>query len=233
LISVSLRISGLFNVALIQMARIVKLGNPILRMKALPRAANSVNVELIKAMEFVLRPEHNKDSTNFGIAVSAPQLGVLERSFAMFAKPSALINGDLDLANADIEYCINPEVVDQSDDTEVNWEMCLSIPGYMGLVKRPKEIHVRYFNQHGELKGKFLKRMTARVFLHETDHLDGILFIDQSRLAHTASLMHIEEWEQNPVFDDLDPEQVLQIIESGEWDKLQRPLIEPAPAEHV
>ncbi len=73
---------------------------------------------------------------------------------------------------------INPEIVFRSEEEIVGEEGCLSIPGVYADVKRPKKIKLAGQNLKGEKVELEAEEMIARVFCHETDHLNGVLFID-------------------------------------------------------
>jgi peptide deformylase len=60
------------------------------------------------------------------------------------------------------------------------WEGCLSVPGYRGLVPRYQTISVEYLNREGNLEQGELTDFVARIFQHELDHLNGILFVDRA-----------------------------------------------------
>jgi peptide deformylase len=74
---------------------------------------------------------------------------------------------------------INPEIVDRSGELVAGWEGCLSVPGQRGLVLRDRAIEVKYFTPQGKLIQQELTDFVARIFQHELDHLDGILFPDR------------------------------------------------------
>jgi peptide deformylase len=73
---------------------------------------------------------------------------------------------------------INPEIVKISHETEEGVEGCLSIPGWAGYVDRRATIVIKGFDRHGAPVRYRLSGYTARIFQHEIDHLDGVLFID-------------------------------------------------------
>ena len=73
---------------------------------------------------------------------------------------------------------INPEVIFKGKKLAERNEGCLSYPGVVARVERPKTIRVRYEDENRETKFRTLTGMTARICLHEIDHLDGKLFID-------------------------------------------------------
>jgi len=106
-----------------------------------------------------------------GVGLAANQVGVLRRI--------VVIDTDDNL----IEL-INPEVV-KTSGTQTGQEGCLSFPGKFGDVTRPNVVTVRAQDRYGkefEIKGK---ELLARAFCHETDHLDGKVFVDLAKGLHT------------------------------------------------
>jgi peptide deformylase len=93
---------------------------------------------------------------------------------------------------------VNPELL-KSEGEQIGEEGCLSIPGYVGIVRRAMMVSVKGLNRKGKevrVKGEGL---LARALQHEIDHLDGILYTD--RLEKPADLMRVEEnGERVPVF---------------------------------
>lgn len=75
---------------------------------------------------------------------------------------------------------INPEITRLAPESEVGTEGCLSIPGYIGDVNRPLGITIRGQNRHGQPIKIKAEGWLARIFQHELDHLDGVLFIDRA-----------------------------------------------------
>jgi peptide deformylase len=123
-------------------------------------------VELYTALAETMRD-------NEGMGLSANQIGIRTRAFVMRAE--------------EIIGVFNPRVVDVSSETVMLEEGCLSYPNLFVKIKRPKSIKVRFTTPDGETSTKTFTGMTARVFLHELDHLDGI--------AHTsrANRYHLEQ----------------------------------------
>jgi len=101
-----------------------------------------------------------------GVGLAAPQIGISQRFFVMDA-------GDK------VRKVINPEILSTGNSTVEMEEGCLSVPGIHKKVRRPKRIVVRYQNEAGETVEEDLKDYPARVFQHEFDHLDGVLFVDR------------------------------------------------------
>ena len=108
-------------------------------------------------------------STENGVGLAAPQVGVLRR---------ACIVLETNVPEGEDEYIIelvNPEIIESSGE-QYGAEGCLSVPGEYGLVRRPMFVKVRAQDRNGvffEVEGEGL---TARCFCHEIDHLDGIVF---------------------------------------------------------
>lgn len=108
-----------------------------------------------------------------GVGIAAPQVDINARIF-IFTK-----NVDREDVGNQIVEAINPEVLSASSDTILGEEGCLSLPGVYGNVRRPLECMVSYLNVKGEKITENLRGFDARVFLHELDHLNGVLFIDK------------------------------------------------------
>ena len=98
-----------------------------------------------------------------GIGLSSNQVGVMHRMFIM---------GTDDFFIA----CINPKVIEQSKETEVSAEGCLSFPGLQLKVERPKWIVAEYTDAEGQIQQTKFEGITARCYLHELDHMNGICY---------------------------------------------------------
>jgi peptide deformylase len=100
-----------------------------------------------------------------GIGLSANQCGVYERVFVMGHEDSVFV-------------CINPKIVETSEDVVKEKEGCLSYPGMSLSVKRPSWIVAEFTNENGETQRMKFEGITARCFLHELDHMNGVRFVD-------------------------------------------------------
>ena len=117
-----------------------------------------------------------------GAGLAAPQLGVGLRVFVWH------VDGELG-------HLVNPDL-DLSADTEVEEEGCLSLPGILADTPRAARVVARGWSMHGEPVTVEGSAMLARAIQHETDHLDGILFIDRlDRPARKLALKAIREAE--------------------------------------
>ena len=109
-----------------------------------------------------------------GQGLAAPQIGVGQR-IAVVEVPKKD-----DIPGSGVTYTlINPEVVKLSDETWEHQEGCLSIPGWRGDVARPERVVVRALDRDGNRVKHEIEGHVARAFLHEIDHLDGVLYIDK------------------------------------------------------
>lgn len=112
-----------------------------------------------------------------GIGLAANQVGLPYRLFILN------LSSDPDAKDEEIVF-INPEILKRKGSTEGE-EGCLSFPGMYGQVKRAAKVEIEAFDLKGECFGYSLDDLAARAVQHETDHLDGVLFID--RMTETAS----------------------------------------------
>lgn len=139
--------------------QIVKEGDSILRKKCRP--VTEYNQKLWNLLEDM--KETLKDSRGLGLA--APQVGILKRIVI------------IDMGDGPIEM-INPEIVERKGEQEC-MEGCLSIPGQWGILNRPEFVRVRYRDRNGDLYEIEGEGLFASCASHETDHLDGVLYIDK------------------------------------------------------
>jgi peptide deformylase len=112
-----------------------------------------------------------------GIGISANQIGLPYRAFAMMAEK--------------IIVCFNPILLSEFDEQIVLEEGCLSYPNLFVKIKRPQEIRVRYTEPNGNIITEKFSGMTARVFQHELDHLNGVVYTKR------ANMIHLEQAKKN------------------------------------
>lgn len=150
--------------------KILTLPNPILRKKS--KKVGKVDKKVLNLVEKINEVLKTKKDP-IGLGLSAVQIGNLKRIF------SAKINGQ-------IETFINPEITWFSRKKTLGGEKdkpflegCLSVPKFYGEVLRSQKIKIKYTNGQGQLLEKEFSGLEARVVQHESDHLDGILFIDR------------------------------------------------------
>ncbi len=110
-----------------------------------------------------------------GVGLAAPQIDVPLRVVVVEY-------GDEEDEDAPLKLytVVNPEIVRFDQEAEVGTEGCLSIPGYVGDVERFTGITLKGLNRRGQPVKIKAKGWLARIFQHEVDHLDGVLFIDRA-----------------------------------------------------
>jgi peptide deformylase len=109
-----------------------------------------------------------------GVGLAAPQVDVLERVIVV-----ELPADEEEGRPAELYAFVNPEIVKTSREIEEDEEGCLSIPGYVGEVPRHTMVIVRGQDARGKPQKVRAYDYLARIFQHEIDHLDGVLFIDR------------------------------------------------------
>ena len=100
-----------------------------------------------------------------GLGLAAPQVGIPYQIFAMRGSPENFV-------------CINPRIIDRSNEEIKLEEGCLSYQNLILKIKRPRRIKVRFQTPNGEMLTREFHDLSARVFQHELDHLKGICFVD-------------------------------------------------------
>lgn len=146
------------------------LNNEILRTISEPVKQDEIKKYHKLAKEML---KHIKDPENGGVWLAAPQVWVNKRIIVV----SLLKDREDD--NFPTFIMINPEILEYSDDTEVDQEGCLSLPKEKWLVKRWHEIKLQYLDEKWAVKKLTLKGLSARIVQHEIDHLNWILFMDK------------------------------------------------------
>ena len=150
------------------MSRIFKIltdHNPVLRKKSKKLSAEEIkSKEIKKFCADMVKTIAGKD----GVGLAAPQVGKNIRLCVVNTK-----NGEI--------YLINPKIIKKSWAKEWGEEGCLSFPGLFGEVRRHKKIICKFLDREGKENIVQADGLLARVIQHETDHLDGILFVDKAR----------------------------------------------------
>ena len=161
--------------------KVARMGHPVLRERARPISKSDLRDPLMqKLIDDMIDTMHEYH----GVGLAAPQV---HEGFRLFV---ALLD-DEPGPKSEATVIINPEIV-PSGSKEDGWEGCLSIPDIRGMVPRFTEIAVSALDRHGKPLELRLKNFPARVVLHETDHLDGVLFFD--RMTSMQSLTYLDEY---------------------------------------
>lgn len=117
-----------------------------------------------------------------GICLTAPQVGVNLRVFAMRSAPENFV-------------CYNPRIVSSSDDQVLLEETSLSHPGLIVKVKRPRKIRVRFNTPNGEVRTETFEGLTARTFQHCMDFLNGEQFYSKANFFHREQALR--KWKKS------------------------------------
>ncbi len=115
-----------------------------------------------------------------GVGLAAPQVAVSQRVIVVRLSDDEESQKEYGDEAGKLYVMLNPEITQASRLMVEGIEACLSLPGYFGSVDRHETITVKGFDRHGKPAQVKVKGWLARVFQHEIDHLDGILYIDRA-----------------------------------------------------
>lgn len=152
-------------------------GDPILRTECTPvEKIDDKLLEILDTMVDMMRAQS-------GVGLAAPQVGITQRFLVMMTPD-----------DEKIFKMINPVITSRSEKTVVMEEGCLSVLGGDNLpvyanVSRPESINVQWTDENGETQSAEMSGVPARIVQHETDHLDGKLFIDYLSGARREMVM--------------------------------------------
>jgi peptide deformylase len=165
---------------------IVKYGNPVLEKQAAP--VTVFDEELQKLVDDMFESMY----AAHGVGLAAPQIGISKRLAVIDTTFKEDPNAKLVLAN--------PEII-HTEGRHTQNEGCLSIPEFRESVTRPRKVTVRAQDVKGNFFEKTGEDLLARAFLHETDHLNGKLYI-----SHISALKR-----------DLMKRKIRKLMKAGEW----------------
>lgn len=139
---------------------IIKYPDPILRKNC--EEVKEATEEIIKLCQDMIETK----KAGQGIGLAAPQIGELKRIIVIRLEEGPRV-------------FINPKIIKKSKEIEIGEEGCLSFPKLFLKIKRTKEVEVESLDVDGKTIQIKTEGLLARIFQHEIDHLDGILFIDR------------------------------------------------------
>ena len=163
--------------------KIARIGNPILFKKA--KLIDKIKANELKRL--ILDMSETLIDAN-GIGLAAPQVHISKRIIIYRDPLEESKNNDKKI---DINVLINPSYKKDGDETNDDWEGCLSIPGMLGKVRRFKKIIFKGSSISGKIIKKKAEGLHARIIQHECDHLDGILYT--SRLVDKKYFGFLDE----------------------------------------
>ncbi len=168
---------------------IVKHPNDILRRKAQP--VKAINAEVRKLLDDMVETMRAAP----GVGLAGPQVDVPLRVIVVEYGEEPDDEGNGKQPPKQLFTLVNPEITRSSTETETATEGCLSIPGLVGDVERPTSVTVKALNKRGQPVKIKANGWLARIFQHEVDHLNGVLFIDR---AENIQALREEDAEETP-----------------------------------
>jgi len=169
--------------------KVSRMGHPVLRKKVRPVPPAEITAAPIQRLIDDMAQtmiEYN------GVGLAGPQVHEELRLFVAQVIRDDDDGEEGDARGPEILALINPEIKPAGRQVEEDWEGCLSIPDLRGLVPRYRDISVKAYDRTGRQIEMQASGFMARVIQHETDHLDGVLFLD--RMKSLDSLSFIEEF---------------------------------------
>lgn len=153
--------------------KVREVGDPILFTKCKEVDIKNINQEILEEIEDL------KETLNFteGFGIAATQAGINRRIVVIQVNKEKCTYKDCE--DIPTTVMLNPTWKKLSEETEIEFEGCLSVPSIRGKVERYTNIEVTYYNEKGEKVIKHVNGFTARDIQHECDHLDGIVFLEK------------------------------------------------------
>ncbi len=151
--------------------QIAQLGQPVLRELARP-IVNPRDPAIQALIDDMLATVADVD----GVGIAAPQVYEPLALFIVASRPNLRYPNAPEMEPMAM---LNPELLWASNDTETGWEGCLSIPGIRGSVRRHQRVRVRYLTREGEIREEEYEGFLARIFQHEFDHINGLVYLDR------------------------------------------------------
>ncbi len=164
--------------------QIAQLGQPVLREPARP-VTNPLNPVIQALIDDMLATAADAN----GVGIAAPQVYEPLALFIVASRPSPRYPHAPEM---EPRAMLNPELLWASNETDAGWEGCLSVPGIRGIVRRNRRVRVRYLTREGEIREEEYEGFLARVFQHEFDHINGLVFLD--RIVDNRELVTEKEY---------------------------------------
>ncbi len=163
---------------------IVELGNPVLRERA--KAVEDISHPKVQRLidDLILTAQQAS-----GVGIAAPQVGESLRLFIIASYPNDRYPEAPQMIPVPV---INPQIISASEELVKGWEGCLSIPGLRAPVLRHRAVRISYFDRDGNEYEAVLEDFVARIFQHEFDHIEGIVFLD--RLEDNSEIITEREY---------------------------------------
>lgn len=164
---------------------IVKIGNPVLRMKAEIVAKDQIQEPRFQDfLQIMIRTMHRAQ----GVGLAANQVARSIQAIVLECNSNERYPGK---SSVPLQVFMNPKIISYSKELETDWEGCLSIPGYRGQVPRAREVTFEALDIKGNEVKLTVSGFHARIIQHEIDHINGFFYID--RMKDFQSWMHLDE----------------------------------------
>lgn len=167
-----------------QLRPIAQLGNAILRATAQAIPANAIPTLTLLAEDML-----ETLAASNGVGLAAPQVRESIQMIIVASRPTLRYPK---APTMPATVMINPKYTTLSNAMEKDWEGCLSIPGIRALVPRHQDIGITYTDPTGVVQNLELHGFVARVFQHEIDHLEGLVYLD--RVEHNRDIISEAEF---------------------------------------
>jgi peptide deformylase len=166
--------------------KVARLGHPVLRRVAEPMSRTEIlRPETQRFIDDMVETMHEY----IGVGLAGPQVHV--------SRQIAVLECDAhprhpDMVPIPLMVIINPVLTPIADEKATDWEGCLSIPDFRGVTPRHSAVRLEALGRNGERIDLVAKDFFARVLQHETDHLNGKVYLD--RMGDLSTLCHLQEW---------------------------------------
>jgi peptide deformylase len=169
--------------------KVARLGHPVLRQPAAPVPPEEIrSPDIQRLIDDMIETMREYD----GAGLAGNQVHELKRIAVIEVQANPRYP---DAPEIPLMVLVNPVVTPLTDEMEDGWEGCLSVPDMRGVVPRFTAVRLECYDRHGERVDLTAKEFFARVIQHETDHLDGVVYVDRMRDLRT--LAHIAEWQKH------------------------------------
>ena len=166
--------------------KVARLGHPVLREPAKPVPLEQIRTpEIQRFIDDMVETMREYD----GAGLAANQVHALRQIAVIEVQKNPRYP---DAPEVPLTVVINPVVTPLTEEREDGWEGCLSVPDMRGVVPRYTSVRLECLDREGQRVDLVAKDFFARVIQHETDHLNGIVYVD--RIVDMRTLSHIAEW---------------------------------------
>jgi peptide deformylase len=166
--------------------KVARLGHPVLRQPAQPVSPERLrSADVQRFIDDIIETMREYD----GAGLAANQVHSLEQIAVIEVQKNPRYP---EAPEIPLMVIVNPVVTALTEEKEDGWEGCLSVPDMRGVVPRHTSVQLECLDREGAPVSLVAKDFFARVIQHETDHLNGIVYVD--RIADMRTLTHLAEW---------------------------------------